>query len=174
MAVTQTQFDVRYSVYNGSMIGVKGTQEYKKKLGQLRKWEIKEWITKLHQSGVLTKLEFEKKTKMIESELFEDTNNTRLFKSQLGMVDIEQVDLSEPVISIETKSIAPQDELATQAKDLVKRLDIERRERQQLKDQMRAKELEKQQKAEQEAKAKAEKQEQEKKVEKQLKLEESI
>jgi hypothetical protein len=45
------------------------------------------------------------------------------------MVDIEKVDLSEPVISIETKSSPQQYELATQAKDLVKRLDIERRER---------------------------------------------
>ena len=44
-----------------------------KELSSLRKWEIKEWVSKMYQSAIMTKLEFDKKNVQIDSETFEDS-----------------------------------------------------------------------------------------------------
>ena len=69
----------------------RSAREYKNEIGILRKWEVKEWITKLYLSGVFKKQEFDKKIKILESEHFEDLNVSKKYKKDLGMIEAQNI-----------------------------------------------------------------------------------
>ena len=63
------------------------SQEYRQQLNDLWKFEIKDWLHRKHLAGVITKPEFERKSKQIAECFLADFAQLQELKEQLGMVE---------------------------------------------------------------------------------------
>lgn len=100
---------------------------------------MKEWVSRLYTEGLLTKQEFTAKTKLADSEAFETAHHTRELKLKLGM----ETDEGEKVVVAEgsLQQLRSPSKEVSQAKDLVKRLDQDRKGRAIYIQEVRAKEI---------------------------------
>ncbi len=92
-AVREIDFNQKQLIFDGEVELTVDDQDYKRELADMRKCEIKEWLAKIHQTGITNKGEYQRRLNLLQEEEFNgallNTEKYLKLKTNLGLFDGE-------------------------------------------------------------------------------------